>query len=176
MPQPSITRRKYHGQHFHPYQHSSVRGPQYCEEKLALILKAAFAAPSAGNQQPWEFYVVTNKSVLQALGKASPYAMSAAYAPAALVICYRKDELRFPEYAEIDCAICTENVLLELESLGLGGVMLGIAPHEDRMKAVADALMLPDDLAAFTIIPFGYPKNKQPQKDRYDGTKVHYKN
>ena len=30
-------------------------------EKIQKILRAAMAAPSAMNQQPWEFYVVTNK-------------------------------------------------------------------------------------------------------------------
>ncbi|MBP3730525.1 MAG: nitroreductase family protein, partial [Mailhella sp.] len=68
----------------------------------------------------------------------SPYASPAANAPAAFVICYRREGLRFPEYADIDCAICAENIMLELEAQGLGGVMLGIAPIEDRMKAVAD--------------------------------------
>lgn len=29
-------------------------------EKLEAILRAAMQAPSAANQQPWEFYVVTN--------------------------------------------------------------------------------------------------------------------
>ena len=145
------------------------------ERKIRMLLKAAFAAPSAGNQQPWEFYVVTSKSVLEALGRASPFALPAAHAPAALVICYGKEGLRFPEYAEIDCAMCTENILLELEAQGLGGVMLGIAPHEDRMRAVADALNLPEELAAFAVVPFGYPQKKQPQQDRFDASKVHLK-
>ena len=30
-------------------------------EKTEAILHAAMQAPSAANQQPWEFYVVTNK-------------------------------------------------------------------------------------------------------------------
>ena len=144
------------------------------QEKIDMLLKAAFAAPTADNQQPWEFYIVTSKSVLKALSKASPYALPAANAPAAFVICYRSEGLRFPEYADIDCAICAENILLELEAQGLGGVMLGIAPIEERMKTVAGILHLPQNTAAFTIIPFGYPKNRQPQKDRYDEAKVHY--
>lgn len=144
------------------------------QEKIEMLLKAAFAAPTAGNQQPWEFYIVTNKDVLQSLSKSSPYASPAANAPAAFVICYRKEGLRFPEYADIDCAICAENIMLELETQGLGGVMLGIAPLEDRMEAVARILKLPGSLAAFTIIPFGYPRQRQPQKDRFDGAKVHY--
>lgn len=30
------------------------------QEKILQIIKAGMQAPSAGNQQPWEFYVVTN--------------------------------------------------------------------------------------------------------------------
>ena len=34
-------------------------------EKIEKLLRAAMAAPSAGNQQPWEFYVVTNRDLIQ---------------------------------------------------------------------------------------------------------------
>ncbi len=43
------------------------------KEKIEQILKAAMAAPSAGNQQPWEFYVVTDKEKIKALSECSPY-------------------------------------------------------------------------------------------------------
>ena len=33
-------------------------------EKILQILKAGMQAPSACNQQPWEFYVVTDKETL----------------------------------------------------------------------------------------------------------------
>ena len=36
-------------------------------EKIETLLRAAMAAPSARNQQPWEFYVVTNKDLIQKL-------------------------------------------------------------------------------------------------------------
>ena len=44
------------------------------QEKIELMLKAAMAAPSACNQQPWEFYVVKDKAVIERLSEASPYA------------------------------------------------------------------------------------------------------
>lgn len=143
-------------------------------EKLEKIMRAACASPSATNQQPWEFYVVTNKEILQRLGKVTPYTTPAAKAPAAVVVCYNKDKLRVPEMADIDCAIATENIWLECEALGLGGVMLGVAPFKDRMDDLGKILNLPENLAAFTIFALGYPKNKQPQKDRYDENKIHY--
>lgn len=143
-------------------------------EKIEQLMKAAMAAPSAKNQQAWEFYVVTNKEILQQLGKVTPYSTPAANAPAAIVVCYNKDKVKVPKMLDIDCAIATENIWLECEELGLGGVMLGIAPFEDRMIPLAKILNLPENLAAFTIFPFGYPKKKNPQKSRYDEKKVHF--
>ena len=77
------------------------------------------AAPTAMNQRPWEFYVVENKEVLEKIGTASKYAWPAGKAPAAVVICYRKEGNPAPEMLDIDCAICTENIWLELTHLGL---------------------------------------------------------
>lgn len=39
-----------------------------------MILKGAMAEPSAGNQQPLEFYVVKNKETIEKLSKTSTYA------------------------------------------------------------------------------------------------------
>ena len=36
-------------------------------DKIEQLLRAAMAAPSAFNQQPWEFYVVTNRSLIEQL-------------------------------------------------------------------------------------------------------------
>ena len=66
-----------------------------------MMLKGAMAAPSAGNQQPWEFYVVKNKETIEKLSKTSPYASCCASAPLAFVACYRTN-CRMPEYAHID--------------------------------------------------------------------------
>ena len=142
-------------------------------EKIQEILRAGFSAPSALNQRPWEFFVVTDKEILLKLSKCSPYAGMVAKAPAAIVICYRTN-IKAVNFAHIDCAVAAENILLELESLGLGGVFLAIAPLEERIQAVKQILALPENIAPFNIIPFGYPKNRRVPKDRFDDSFVHY--
>ena len=43
-------------------------------EKITRLLRAAMAAPSAANQQPWEFYVVTRRDKIRELATTSiPY-------------------------------------------------------------------------------------------------------
>ena len=117
------------------------------EAKIEKLLRAAMAAPSAANQQPWEFYVVTDKEKLQALSQASQYAGPVANAPLAIVPCYNREKLIFADYADIDMSAATENLLLEAEEQGLGAVWLGIAPLADRMAIVAEILVLPPSLA-----------------------------
>ena len=140
---------------------------------IVKILRAAMAAPSAVNQQPWEFYVTTDKELISKLSQVTPYAAPAKNAPVVIVPCYRTDNLAAPMMVQIDMAIATENILLEVEELGLGAVMLGIAPVEGRMKEVEEILKLPENFRAFTIIPVGYPKNKHSQEDRYEPSKIH---
>ena len=108
-------------------------------EKIEKLLRAAMAAPSAGNQQPWEFYVVTNRDLIQKLAATSPYTGCAKNAPVLIVSAYREDVI-FPMYAQIDLSIANENLWLETDALGLGGVWLGIAPIEERMHEVESVL------------------------------------
>lgn len=140
---------------------------------IIKILRAAMAAPSACNQQPWEFYVTDDKEIITKLSQVSPYAKPVANAPVVIIPCYHTDGLIVEQMVEIDMAICTENILLEAEALGLGAVMIGIAPMPERMNAVAEILKLPENFKAFTIIPVGWPVNKRPQEDRYEPSRVH---
>ena len=140
---------------------------------IVKILRAAMAAPSAMDQQAWEFYVTTNRELISKLAAVTPYATPAKNAPVVIIPCYRTENLPAPEMVQIDLAMSTENILLEAEELGLGAVMLGIAPVEDRMKAVEEILNLPENFRAFTLIPVGYPKNKHAQEDRYEPSKIH---
>ena len=144
------------------------------QEKLLQIMKAAMAAPSAGNQQPWEFYIVRNKETIKKLSEASPYAGCAAGAPVVIVPCIRTEGMTFPQMAEIDLAIATEHILLEVTSLGLGAVWLGIGPEKDRVQTVNDILGIGDKLSAFALVPLGYPAENRPQQDRFDENRIHY--
>ena len=144
------------------------------EEKIRQILKAAMAAPSAGNQQPWEFYVVRDPEKIRKLAETTPYSKSAAGAPVVIVPCYRTNGLWAPMYDTIDLSIATENMLLEITSLGLGAVWMGIAPIEDRILAVDRILGLGEDLHSFALVPVGYPAASRPQQDRFQEERIHW--
>ena len=143
------------------------------KEKTMASLRAAMQAPSAANQQPWEFFIVTNRAKLVALSEVSPYAGMTKDAPIAIVAAYRKD-CRVPAYAQIDMSIAMENLWLETSMQGLGGVWLGIAPQEERMTAVEEIIGLPETMRAFAIFPYGYPAEEKPQEDRFDESRIHF--
>jgi len=144
-------------------------------EKIEQILKAAMQAPSAGNQQPWEFIVVTDKETLKALSKVSPYAGPMANAPCAIVNVCNMDNCRFPECASTDMAIATEHEWLEATDLGLGGVWLGIYPLEDRMNACQDVLHLEGNRSVFSLLPIRYPAQTRKPEDRFHPERITYR-
>ena len=143
------------------------------KEKIEAILRAAMQAPSAANQQPWEFYVVRDRSKLEELSRVSPYAGCTKTTPVAIVSVYR-EKLWAPAYAQIDMSIAMENLWLETTAQGLGGVWLGIAPREDRMEYVEKVVGIPQDQRAFALFPLGYPDESRPQQDRFDESRIHW--
>lgn len=144
-------------------------------EKLEYILKASMAAPSAKNQQPWEFYIIEDRDMLDALAGASPYAGPVKHAPTAIVTAYRKD-CAVPEYADIDMSICMENMWLATDEVGLGGVWMGISPIKERMEAVEKIVGIPESQHAFAIFSLGYPDETRTQQDRFDPARIHHVN
>ena len=158
------------------FHRTSIRKYQNREverEKIVRMLRAAMAAPSACNQQPWEYYVVTNRQMIEQLSQSSPYAGCAKAAPVVFVACYRV-ECIVPDYAQIDLSASVENLLLEADAEGLGAVWMGVAPREERMEAVAELLGLPKQLKVFAMIACGYPAEAKEQQDRYEESRVHY--
>ena len=144
------------------------------KEKIMEILRAGMQAPSACNQQPWEFYVVTDKEKIEELSKATPYSKCAAGAPVVIVPVYRTKGLVVQDMAQIDMSIAQQNIWLETDALGLGGVWIGIAPMQDRMDLVHDMLHLPADVEVFSLFALGYPAEEREQQNRFDETRIHF--
>ena len=144
-------------------------------DKIDLMLKAAMHAPSAMNQQAWEFIVVDDKDTIRALSKVSPYGGPVAKAPLAIVVLGNRDNMKVPQMWEQDLGACVENLMLGATSVGLGSVWIGIAPLRERLNAITDMFDLTENLMPFAIVAVGYPKEKPvPHDDRFDRNKVHY--
>ena len=145
------------------------------KEKIEKLLKAAMQAPSAWNQQPWEFLVIEDEETLKKLAGASPYAKMVPQAAAAIILlCNLEYTKTSPDYWAQGMSAATENLLLEAVELGLGAVWLGVYPNEDRMEYITELFQLPEDILPFTVIPLGYPEEENMFVDRFDEKRIHY--
>lgn len=145
------------------------------EEKIKLLLKAAMAAPSANNQQPWEFIVTTDPAFIKEAAQASPWGKCAEKAPLLIIPCMKKNLLSAPDFAPLDMSICAENILLQAVDLGLGGVFIGLFPDKDLVAKATDIIKPDPSLEIFCILALGYPKQEKPQKDRFDPKRIYWK-
>ena len=143
------------------------------KNKILQILKAGMQSPSACNQQPWEFYVVTDKDTIKQLSKCTPYAGCIAGAPIVIALAYRTKNLPAAQMAPIDMGICVENMWLETDMLGLGGVCIGVSPIQEFMDSVRHVLNIPKELEVFSLFALGYPDEKRVQQDRFEENRIH---
>jgi nitroreductase len=143
------------------------------KEKIEQLLKAGMQAPSAANQQPWEFIVVEDKETLQKLSNVHIYAGPIKNAPLGIIVLLNEKYLRFKQYWQQDLAAATENILLAAVELELGAVWMGITPEEDRMAFMKEFFNLPPGIEVFAMLAIGYSSDNK-FDDRFDKTRIHY--
>lgn len=143
------------------------------KEVIDQLLKAAMQAPSAHNQQPWEFIVVDDRLLLDELSLASTGAWMLKNVSVAIVPLIIETEAS-PHFAVQDMAAATENILLEATNLGLGSVWIGVYPLEERVNHIEKVLNIKGSKHPFSMIALGYPKYDKDVKIRYNESRVHY--
>lgn len=144
------------------------------QQQIDSLLKAAFAAPSARNLQPWEFIVVTNPRKLCEMSDLAPGAKPMKQAALGIVVCANLDKNEALEYCEQDCAAATQNILLTAHALGLGGVWLGMHPTPGRSQRLKVIFGLPENIHPLWMIAIGYPDEEGQIKDKFNPEVIHY--
>jgi nitroreductase len=139
------------------------------------IIEAGMNAPSAGNQQSWQFVVVNEKDLLERIAAIHPSGVFTRMAPCAILVC---GDTRLEKYKGLwveDCSAAIENMLLAMHALKLGGVWTGIYPLKNRITSFTRLFKLPKGVVPLALVPFGYPAvplKKRPS--RYKNTRVHF--
>lgn len=147
------------------------------KEKIEKMLRAAMAAPTAMNKQPWHFVVVDQRNVLDALAGANPYAKMLKKAPLAIVVCGNTDKMiegGGRDFWIQDASAATENLLLAAHAMGLGAVWTGAYPSEERCISISKVLSLSDNLIPLNMIVVGYPAEQPQPKQKFKEENVSY--
>ncbi|MBN2046246.1 MAG: nitroreductase family protein [Anaerolineaceae bacterium] len=144
---------------------------------LTDLLKAAMAAPTACNNQPWEFVVSTEKEIMNAFR--SQMTNGGYNAPAAITVLYNEQigrNTRCNRFWEQDLSAAVQNILIAAAGMGLGTVWLGTHPKEDTISKVQKILNVPKSVIPLAVIYVGYPAEFPEPRTQYDETRVHWEN
>ena len=144
------------------------------DEIVRELLTAAMSAPSAVNEQPWQFIVITDRHLLNGIPQITPYAQMAKDAALVVLVCGDTTREKYHGFWPQDCAAATENLLIAANARGLGAVWCGVYPVDERVQGLRRYLQLPDYIVPFSLVPIGYPAEKREPRHRYDGSRVHF--
>jgi nitroreductase len=145
-------------------------GEAVSEEEIQSLLEAGMAAPSASNQKPWHFVVVTERELLRILGGFHRFWKMTANAEVAIAVC---GDPAISGWWVQDCSAATENILVAATGLGLGAVWLGCHGRPEREQAVRDALGIPADIGVLSLLSIGHPGEEKEARTQYDADRVH---
>ena len=146
------------------------------QEKIDIMLKAAMAAPTAVNLQPWHFIVITNKQTIDQLSGRQP-----TNAPLLIALCGDTDKTtmpdgngKLPDFWVQDVSAATENLLLAAHALGLGAVWTGVYPIMERTAEVANVLNCPKNIIPLAVVRVGYPDESPEPKNKFKEKNISY--
>jgi len=146
-----------------------VQGKPVERNKIETLLRAAMAAPSACNIQPWDFIVVEDEKTVRSIQEGiEQYAKYDP--PVIIVICGNNEFIPWKDYGIVDCACAMENIMIAAPAIGLGTVCIG---GFDRQK-VKEQLAIPENIEAVGMLYLGYPDEEKPPRSKYVQEAVHW--
>jgi nitroreductase len=128
------------------------------QEALEKMMKCLEAAPSAGNLQPWYFYIIKNAAIKDRLCELSFDQIVVRQAPLVIAICAIPGESA-AQYGDVgrdlfciqDTAAAVQNLLLAVHGLGYAAVWIGVV----KEKEISECLKLPPDQKPVALVPIG---------------------
>jgi len=146
------------------------------QEKIDIMLKAAMAAPTAVNLQPWHFIVINDKETIGKLAGRQP-----TNAPLLIALCGDTNKTmmpdgktKLPDFWVQDVSAATQNLLLAAHALGLGAVWTGCYPAMDRVEEVSKVLNCPKNIIPLAVVRVGYPDESPEPKNKFKEENISY--
>lgn len=144
------------------------------KEEINLLLKAGMAAPTARNNQEWEFVVIDNKEIMNKILEFHVFGKPLIEAALAIAVCGDTTKQTELGYVAQDCAAATQNILLQATMMNIGSCWVGIYPRPERVAGVTNLLGLPEHIVPITVIALGYPNDEKPENNNFFEEKIRY--
>lgn len=141
---------------------------------LDKLLKSAMYAPSAMNNQAWQFVVINQRKKLDEILKVISHAEMLKSAQAAVLICGDLDLEKNIDYVQQNCSAATQNLMLCAHGLGLGSCWIGVYPVKEIISGLQDLFKLPEHIVPISLVSLGYPAENPIAEDRFKTEKVHF--
>ncbi|MDO5300812.1 MAG: nitroreductase family protein [Clostridia bacterium] len=125
------------------------------QETIDLLLNAAFSAPSGGNQQSNNYYVVTDREIMKVIQEGHPYSQPLDTAPLVIIVAGDESTCRYPELLEMDAGLSAGAMQVQATALGLSSCVMSIYPQEERVDAVRKAVNMPETMKPVLMVAFG---------------------
>ena len=155
------------------YKRRSIRSfkDEIVEDKdIEAIIKAGMNAPSAKNNEPWQFIVIKDKDTLFHLSTIKLYGKMLKEAACAIVLVVKPKMIFWQQ----DMAACCENMLLEATHLDLGSCWCGVKPLEREEERLRDFFSVPDDYYIFGLVALGYADEEKEYNNKFNKSLIHY--
>lgn len=127
-------------------------------ELILALIEAGCYAPSARNQQPWEFFV-SSLELKPQLASISTGAKVIDNAPHVIIVAMNQNVI-LPGMAPLDCAAAIQNILLAAREQEIGTCWIGVYPIPERMEAVKELCKMEAHLTPMGMIALGYPASE----------------
>ncbi|NMB01052.1 MAG: nitroreductase family protein [Firmicutes bacterium] len=144
------------------------------ELHVNTILEAGLSAPTAKNKRPFHFLVVKDQERLTKIAKGKTHAWMVDKAPCALVILGDKGVEDRPEYLYADCFAATQNILLAIHGLNLGGVWCGVGAGSSWYHLLKEELELPEHIEPMAVVALGHPAEEKDRPQIWEQEKIHW--
>jgi nitroreductase len=138
------------------------------QDVIEEIVDCARLAPTALNDQPWDFIVVTGRELLVQIPPMLGHAKFIADAAFAVLVLARE-----ASYAVEDCCAATENLLIAAAAHGLGACWVA-GTRQEYGPAVVKAFGAPADRQLVAIVSFGYPAEEPEVEKRPLSEVIHW--
>jgi len=145
------------------------------DDKVLSVLDAGRWAPSAANNQPWRFIVVSKKETLNSMAELTVDSRILENAAVAIAIFLDKNVRVGGDYRTknvLSMGACVENMLIAAHSLGLGAVWLGeILKNKEEINDILEASSSFEPVA---VVAIGYPIQKERTSQRSELKEIAY--